>query len=109
MEHTSIISQLIHEAKVNRKDLTVVWLDLSNAYGTIPHMLKKSRSHYTIYQSTSVNNQKLFRRDQFAVYNKQVYNDLAETSEGHSDWMYHLSYSIRYGDEHDHKGWREKN
>ena len=39
VEHTSIISQLIHEAKVNRKDLTVVWLDLANAYGTIPHML----------------------------------------------------------------------
>ncbi|VDI56344.1 Hypothetical predicted protein [Mytilus galloprovincialis] len=39
IEHTSIISQLIHKAKVNKKDLTVVWLDLANAYGTVPHML----------------------------------------------------------------------
>ena len=55
------------------------------------------------------NNQKQFRRDQFVVNNKQVYDDLADTSEGHSDWMYHLIYSIHYLDEHDHKGWREKN
>ncbi|XP_063442557.1 uncharacterized protein LOC134722855 [Mytilus trossulus] len=39
IEHTSIISKLIQEAKVNKKDLTVVWLDLANAYGTVPHML----------------------------------------------------------------------
>ena len=39
VEHTSITSQLIHEAKVNRKNLTVVWLDLAIAYGSIPHML----------------------------------------------------------------------
>ena len=31
VEHTSVISQLIQEAKVNKKDLTVVWLDLANA------------------------------------------------------------------------------
>ena len=32
VEHTSAITQLIHEAKKGRKDLTVVWLDLANAY-----------------------------------------------------------------------------
>ena len=36
-EHTRGISQLIQEAKVNKKYFTVVWLDLTNAYGTIPH------------------------------------------------------------------------
>ena len=39
VEHTSAITQLISEAKKGRKDLTVVWLDLANAYGSIPHQL----------------------------------------------------------------------
>lgn len=37
IEHTSAISQLIREAKINKQDLTVVWLDLAKAYGTVPH------------------------------------------------------------------------
>ena len=39
VEHTSAITQLIREAKAGKKDLTVVWLDLANAYGSIPHQL----------------------------------------------------------------------
>ena len=39
MEHTAILSQLIKEAKEGKKDLVVVWLDIANAYGTIPHSL----------------------------------------------------------------------
>ncbi|XP_052271949.1 uncharacterized protein LOC127872660 [Dreissena polymorpha] len=39
IEHTSAITHLISEAKKGRKDLTVVWLDLANAYGSIPHQL----------------------------------------------------------------------
>ena len=39
VEHTSVLSQIIREAKVNQDDLTVVWLDLDNAYGSIPHKL----------------------------------------------------------------------
>ena len=39
MEHTAILSQLIREAKVEKKDLVVVWLDIANAYGSIPHSL----------------------------------------------------------------------
>lgn len=39
IENISAISQLIREAKINKTDLTVVWLDLSNAYGTVPHQL----------------------------------------------------------------------
>lgn len=37
IEDTSIISQLFPEAK--QKDITVVWLDLANAYGIISHVL----------------------------------------------------------------------
>ena len=49
MEHTSAISQLIREAKVNQSDLTVVWLDLANAYGTVPHQLiETALKHYHV-------------------------------------------------------------
>ena len=39
LEHTSAISQIIREEKGNNKDLTVISLDLANAYGAIPHKL----------------------------------------------------------------------
>ena len=39
MEHTAVLSQLIREAKAEKKGLVVVWLDIANAYGSIPHGL----------------------------------------------------------------------
>ena len=39
VEHTSVISQLITEAKENKGDLAVIWLDIANAYGSVPHKL----------------------------------------------------------------------
>ncbi|XP_038131552.1 uncharacterized protein LOC119776958 [Cyprinodon tularosa] len=39
LEHTGVITQLIREARENRGDLAVLWLDLANAYGSIPHKL----------------------------------------------------------------------
>ncbi|KAI8513308.1 hypothetical protein Bbelb_099470 [Branchiostoma belcheri] len=51
LEHTSIITQLIHEAKQGKKDLAVVWLDLENAYGSVPHQLiKKALMKYHVPQ-----------------------------------------------------------
>ncbi len=37
IEHTAILSQLINEAKRNKSNLVVTWLDIANAYGSIPH------------------------------------------------------------------------
>ena len=37
IEHTRVLTQLIREAPEDKGKLTVIWLDLSNAYGTIPH------------------------------------------------------------------------
>ena len=49
VEHTSAITQLIRDAKKWRKDLTVVWLDLANAYRSIPHQLiYKALQHYHV-------------------------------------------------------------
>ena len=39
LEHTAAMSQLIIEAKQNKSDLSVVWLDLAKAYPSIPHQL----------------------------------------------------------------------
>ena len=39
LEHTSLLSQLIREAREERKNLVVTWLDIANAYGSIPHSL----------------------------------------------------------------------
>ena len=37
LEHTAVVSQLIREAKKEKKNLVVTWLDIANAYGSIPH------------------------------------------------------------------------
>jgi len=43
------LTQLLHEARINQKDLTVVWLDLANAYGSMPHQLiSEALLHYHI-------------------------------------------------------------
>lgn len=39
IEHTEVVTQLICEARENRGDLAVIWLDLANAHGSIPHKL----------------------------------------------------------------------
>jgi len=39
VEHTSALSELITEARIRNGDLTLVWLDLAIAYGSIPHQL----------------------------------------------------------------------
>ena len=39
LEHCQMIWRAIREAKLNNKDLQVVWLDLANAYGAVPHDL----------------------------------------------------------------------
>lgn len=39
LEHTGVVIQLIREARESRGDLATLWLDLTNAYGSIPHKL----------------------------------------------------------------------
>jgi len=48
MEETRL-SQLIREARIRNGDLTLVWLNLANAYGSIPHQLiSVALEHYHI-------------------------------------------------------------
>ncbi len=46
LEHTGVLSRMIHEARAKKGDLTVVWLDLANAYGSIPHNLIRTALKY---------------------------------------------------------------
>ena len=39
LEHTAIVTQMIREAIRNKWDLVETWLDIKNAYGSIPHKL----------------------------------------------------------------------
>lgn len=39
VEHTSVLTQLIKEVKENKGDLALIWLDLANAYGSMPHRI----------------------------------------------------------------------
>ena len=41
LEHTAILSQLIKEAKAKKRNLVVTWLDIANAYGSMPHRVIK--------------------------------------------------------------------
>lgn len=36
---TGVLRQMIQEARARKGDLTVIWLDLANAYGSMPHNL----------------------------------------------------------------------
>ena len=49
-----MIWEAIQKAKVNKKDLDVIWLDLANAYGSIPHqMIHLSLQMYHVPAETS--------------------------------------------------------
>ena len=39
IEHFGAMWEVIKDARLNRRDLGVVWLDLANAYGAVPHLL----------------------------------------------------------------------
>ena len=39
IEHFGAMWEVIKDARLNRRDLSVVWLDLANAYGAVPHVL----------------------------------------------------------------------
>ena len=41
LEHTALVSQMIKEAIRHKEDLVNTWLDIRNAYGSIPHKVIK--------------------------------------------------------------------
>ena len=37
MEHSAMVWDLIQQSRAEKTDLSIVWLDLANAYGSVPH------------------------------------------------------------------------
>lgn len=55
LEHGNMIWEAIQKAKIKRKDLDVIWLDLANAYGSVPHqMIQLSLQMYHIPEEISI-------------------------------------------------------
>ena len=51
VEHAFSIWNAIQNAKSVKEDLSVIWLDLANAYGSVPHaMIKEALEHFWIPQ-----------------------------------------------------------
>lgn len=51
VKHTFSIWDVIQDVKKNRKDLNVVWVDLANSYGSVPHeLLMKAMNFFYIPQ-----------------------------------------------------------
>lgn len=49
LERTGVLSQMMHEARSKKGNLTVVWLDMAIAYGSIPHdLIRTAMKHYHI-------------------------------------------------------------
>ena len=53
IEHFGAMWEVIKDAKMNRRDLCVVWLDLANAYGLYLMCLLSKHSVITIYPTKS--------------------------------------------------------
>lgn len=52
LEHTGVVLQLLREARENKGNLVVLWLDLANAYGSIPHrLLEKALQKHHVPQN----------------------------------------------------------
>ena len=45
IEHTDVVLQLLHEVRESNGNLAVLWLDLANAYGLIPHKVVEETLH----------------------------------------------------------------
>ena len=91
VEHTSALTQLLHEARINHKNLTLVWLDLANAYGSIPHQLiQEALKHYhgpeqarSLIRSYYSNIRLRFSCKNYTTSYRGFMDDLTITTESH--------------------------
>ena len=51
-EHTAMVWSALKDARKNKKDVAAIWLDLANAYGSVPHKLivfALRRAHFVFF------------------------------------------------------------
>lgn len=100
LEHTGVLSQLIQEAKEKKGNLTFVWLDFANAYGSIPsNLVQVAMDHYHI----SHHIQGMITNYLGATIPvSHVYIKVATSGERNSNKVYHFPHLVRLGNEPDH-------
>jgi hypothetical protein len=68
VEHTSILTMLIKEAKEGKKNLAEMWLDLANLYGSVPHKsIEVAMNTYYIRDQVKKMVNDYFWRERFTV------------------------------------------
>lgn len=86
LEHTSVMSQVIKEAKTNNSTLSVVWLNLAKAFkisGTLLCTIRGSRTC-----------DRAFKLPEDEVLNRGFHHQVAETSEGYHGRLHNICGSI---------------
>jgi hypothetical protein len=95
LEHASIIWHTIQECKKLRRNLSVVWLDLANAYGSVPHALIEFSYGVPVDPRKG---EELFiailQQLQHALYNCTVHHQLAELGGWNTNGLRNISNSV---------------
>ena len=96
LEHTGVLSQLLREARRNKGGLAVVWLDLANAYGSIPHKLV----HQTLVRHYVPDIIRELIMDYYSQFHLRISSG-SVTSDCHRlDRVYYLGHTLYAGHEH---------
>ena len=101
VEHTTTIWEAIQRAKRNRLSMYVVWLDLANAYGSVPRQL--------IWRALETNRvpkpmiygsypSELLWRFRNEVHHQELHDKMGPTIGWHCHGMRHLARPLRIGD-----------
>lgn len=86
-EHTHVLHAVIEESKRRREDMVISWLDLSNAFGSVPHPILNS-----LFQSLPL-------PEELRLILNDIYsNNIMEFSVGQDTIPIHPQAGVRQGD-----------
>ena len=81
LEHTQVLMEELKDAKRHRRQIYVVWVDLMNAYGRVPHNL-------ILYALRHYNFPEWLIEYMFKYYDELIVRVV--TKDWKSDWFYYL-------------------
>lgn len=67
IEHTGVVTHLICKTRENRGDLSIIWLNLTNAYGSIPHKLVTALASFHVLEGDTITHTQLKQQFQFDI------------------------------------------
>ncbi len=96
LDHSSMIWHQIQTAKVEKRDLHVVFLDLANAFGSVPHeLLWSAFSFFHIPDTITALVKSYFQDLQFCLTTSEF--ALAEPGSRHHGGMHHFTPGLHHG------------